>query len=714
MRQVLRSTLRWLFGAQALLMLGALVVGTRHQLYNSRVVHEPVGYYVTAVLLMLPSAMAYLTLLKAVAGRRNYWAASTCLLDLLLALPLLYFARLHHILPIAVSGLYLMLNVAGVWLFLQRNATRKAPPPMSSAGDRTSRISDVLVTLLLIAGTWKLWELWARWADPRSSINTHFPWDLLVLLLAILVLSAIHECGHALVAGIFQMKLLSFTISSFAWRRIEGRWHFQFVVPFLGGAVSIVRVTPNPDWQEILMIAAGPAANLVTTPLFLWAALRLRSTGDDYLLYFFGCLAVISLASAIFNLFPIRVGDCGYSDGAQIIQILSRSPALDYRRAINALQATLFTPLRPRDLDPALFQRAAALRTGHITGLHAHLCAAEMFADRGEIGHAAAEIAAAEACYNDFSISLPSVLHTIFIYHHAVYRQDAAATALWWDRMNKKKIERKNINYFLSLSAVAWIQCRRDDAEDAWRLAEAETAHLPNCGAWNVDRDQLALLRTRLDGPPPGPPREPVTVPAADSLEPAAQLQPAHQVSDRKPVLAIAAVSAVLLAAVTAAPAIPISALVWHFRHGDSMQLANYSIKVPLHWSAEYRGVDYVSLTRISALDSRLTPRISIMPPDPDDGDGPPIAMKSDQELLHATRQEISEMNKNAKGLSATFVLLKASRLSFYCVRMNVASGASGAYVALNCRTPISTNYFFYDGPPDYEPEAETILSSIQ
>jgi hypothetical protein len=65
-------------------------------------------------------------------------------------------------------------------------------------------------------------------------------------------------------------------------------------------------------------------------------------------------------------------------------------------------------------------------------------------------------------------------LHSLFVHFHAVSNRDAAAAHLWWDRMHAKKIERKNVDYWLAASALAWIEGRLPDAEEAWRQADAE------------------------------------------------------------------------------------------------------------------------------------------------------------------------------------------------------------------------------------------------
>jgi Zn-dependent protease len=712
MRRILRSILRGLFGTQALIWLVAAAVGMRHKGYEAQAIHEPIGYYIAAIALMLPPALAYLSLLKAKPGKRNYWAAINCLLDVFVALPLLYFARPVGLSLLAFGWSYLALNLAGVWLFLQKGTASKSSPQSNRlAGDRTSRFTDALFSILLFVGSWQIWRLWRHWAGLRSEINTRFPWDLLVLFVAALLMAAVHECGHAFVASIFQMKLLSFTVGPFSWRRIEGRWRFRFMLSALGGSVTVVSILPQPDWQEILMLTGGAAANLVTTPVFFLASLRFRGIGHDYLLYFFALLSVFSLAGAIFNLFPLRVANSAYSDGAQILQILTNSPALEYRRAINQLQAALFTPLRARDLDPIPFQRVAASRVGTLVALHAHLCAAGIFEDRGEIHLAYAEIASAEACYNDFSIDLPAILHNIFIYHYAVYRQDAAATRLWWDRMVKKKIERKNVNHFMSVSALAWMEGRHADAEDAWRLAEAETKKLPAFGAYNRDREEVALLRASLNGPAPAPAATSV---ASESVK-SPEAQPAALASDRKPLLIIATASAVLLATVTIAPTVPLRAMLWHYRHGNSAQLAGYRVHVPLLWQAstrQYHGVGYTSLERTAPSGYlRQTPYISISPPDSDPDDPP---AESDEQLLEQMRRQIDLVNRKVPGSSATLVILKTRHLALYCEKIVYIPKEMEPDTDLWCRTPHTTNYFSYYDPSANEPEAESILSSVQ
>ena len=692
--------LRWFFGVQVLMMLGVLAVGVGQRSYHGRPVYEWAPYFAIGFSLLLPFSVAYFTAFKTT-GNRNYWAFAACLLDSLIALLLLSYIRPRSILNTGLPALYLTINLAGIWLFLQRNPTQNVLlQPHRVTGDRTSRITDGLFNLLFVIGSWQAWELWHRWVGLHSSLNTKFPWDLLVLCFAALLMAAIHECGHALVAAKFGMKLLSFTVGPLSWRRIEGRWRFRLSISILGGAVSLVRILPTPDWQEILMLAAGPAANLVTAPVFFWASLHFRETGHTYLLFFCGCLTVFSALAAILNFFPFKVANYAYSDGAQILQIFTHSPILEYRRAINQLQATLFTCRSHRDLDPALYQRVATRHTGTLIALHAHLCAAEIFQDRGEMELASTEIAEAEDCYNSFSVDLPRPLHTIFIYHHAVYRQDAAAARLWWDRMQKKKVDRKNVDYFLSASALAWIEGRRSDAEESWHLADAEAVKLPNFGAYNLDRRRVARLRTSLDGRAP----EPATVSTAVPPELEAIPQ-ATASSDRTPLLVVAAISTALVALVTATPRGSASALLWHCVHGNSMQLAEYNVRVPLFWRST--GTVHPSLIRVGTPDLRTEPRIAIIS---SDGDHSP---KSEQQAMEKMRRSADGIKRFGKNWSASVVVLKTRSANLYCERLNhVRDQNLGDTVGLYCQTALSPSMLSYWGPPAYESEAEDIFSS--
>jgi hypothetical protein len=264
--------------------------------------------------------------------------------------------------------------------------------------------------------------------------------------------------------------------------------------------VSVARTNPDlPRWQEICMIAAGPAANFCTAPLFLLATLHAPGARWQPVWYFLSFTASLSFIVPACNLLPFRMVTGCYSDGARILQLLTASPVVEYHQAMQRLQSTLVTPLRFRDLDPDAFLRVAGRYPTELTGLHLNLCAVGIFEDRGRIPEARAALAAAEAIYDHFPIDLPVPLHTVFITDHAYLNRDAAAARLWWDRMAAKKPKDLDFDYWLASAALHWIEGHQAEAEEAWQKANAKAQGLPHYGAYEFDRHLCALLRDELD-----------------------------------------------------------------------------------------------------------------------------------------------------------------------------------------------------------------------
>jgi hypothetical protein len=153
------------------------------------------------------------------------------------------------------------------------------------------------------------------------------------------------------------------------------------------------------------------------------------------------------------------------------------------------------------------------------------LCASNYYLDSGRIGDARAALGSAEAIYNDNSIDLPGPLHTPFVIGHAYLNHNAAAARSWWERMEAKKFERNNVDYWLAQSALYWIEGRQKEAEEAWRKADAAAQKLPQIGgAYEFDRMRCALLRQELDHPSTEPvvPVAPVFRVASTPVAPAA------------------------------------------------------------------------------------------------------------------------------------------------------------------------------------------------
>jgi Zn-dependent protease len=341
-----------------------------------------------------------------------------------------------------------------------------------------------------------------KWAETRglsSSSSLFVP--LPVIAVGYFTTLMLHESGHALAAHSFQMKMLSFSAGPFQWRKQEGSWKFKITASRLfGGSVNVVPTNPHqPRWQDVCMIFAGPAANLCSGLLFVWAALHAPGNPWQAAWFYLSFTASFSFIVAFSNLLPFRTKKGSYSDGARILQLFTNSPVNEFHQTLHRLQSTLVTPLRFRDLDPDAFRRVADRYATELTGLHLRLCAVGIFEDSGRIPEARSELAAAQIIYDTFTIDLPVPLHTVFIIDHAYLNRDAAAARLWWSRMKAKKAEPLTVDYWLARTALLWIEGRLREAEEAWQKADSKAQKLPRFGGYEFDRYRCAILREELD-----------------------------------------------------------------------------------------------------------------------------------------------------------------------------------------------------------------------
>ena len=103
---------------------------------------------------------------------------------------------------------------------------------------------------------------------------------IVLITAACIATTVIHECGHAILAWCFEMKLRSFKAGPFQWTSREGNWNFRFHAAGLvtpGGSISVApSAAGQAAWEFILMIAAGPCANLLIGAAATWAVLHNR------------------------------------------------------------------------------------------------------------------------------------------------------------------------------------------------------------------------------------------------------------------------------------------------------------------------------------------------------------------------------------------------------------------------------------------------------
>ncbi len=518
--RALKSIVRWFFGLQAVVLILFSAVGIFGSLGMHLRIHPApasssylpafsatTGYGILAASAALGAvfSMAWWTIRKPSAAR-NLWAIAASVIYL--AEGIVYFLYLRRVGHSPTSGLdMLAIGAGGLFIFFRRENVSE--PVMAArsrtpiASDRTSVWTRHMVMGLSVVAQIAVVAVWERWAYIHELFRTRgLMWIGLVALASILT-TVIHEFGHAIIAWCFEMGLVSFKAGPFQWAKAEGKWKFKFHTAGLltaGGAVSAVPTNSDqPRWQEILMIFAGPLANLMIGGPAIWAVLHDRWTSYQHSWEFVAFTGSFCFIAAVLNLFPfMSEGGC-YSDGARILQIVTHSPLDDYHRTMASIASTVITGRRYRDLDVAAIERAARLFPDEFREVHLHLCACHFYEDSGRLPEASAALAAAEAIYNNFSVELPGSLHTIFVFGHAYLNRDAEAARLWWDRMEAKKCGRSNVDYWLAKTALHWIEGNLKDAEEALQKADFETRNLPQFGTYEFDRSRCAMLRKVLD-----------------------------------------------------------------------------------------------------------------------------------------------------------------------------------------------------------------------
>jgi hypothetical protein len=453
-------------------------------------------------------AMAWWTVWRRKRSGRG-WAIAASLLFLLCSGLLLYLDRsaLQQAAVWDVIWPVLALGVAGLIVFLPRNfaAGLDENPPVQPPipGDGTNAVLDKMIWVLTVAGYAFGYYWWQRWAlAERLEIHSGFLLYLLEIVLASLVVTVVHELGHAIAGKALGMKLRAFIAGPFQWRIEEGKWKFRFLPAKIfasdGGAGIAPATLEHFRANTICVISAGPFASLIGGLLAFCAAFTAPNSRWEPAWQLLTLITTLSLLASILNLIPVRVGT-SYSDGARIYQLLSNGPWGDYHRAHLIARFTLVTPLRPRDFDIEAIQRASiSISQGH-RGLLLRFWASSYYLDCGRIPDAGQALTPAEAIYAESASEIPVEWHTDLVFGTAFLQRDAAGARLWWDRMEAKKPTRFDGDYWVARSALLWSENHLEEAEEAWQKGYALAQQLPKAGIYEFDRYRFTLLRKVLD-----------------------------------------------------------------------------------------------------------------------------------------------------------------------------------------------------------------------
>ena len=505
---ILKRVVCFFYGLHALAF-SALAVGLFSS--NSRLakLHSPsspaviLAFGCASALIAVCFGMSWYTLRSARPSAR-FWVIVPSLFFLATAVGQILRHPAH---PNPLSLLFLLsLGLAGpfvAWSKKSRTVTTGTALIPKIKGDGTSNLLNKCGVVFSIVSYIGSLILWNRWLHSQGLPVAHR--GLVQVILVSLVATFCHELGHAVIGIAFKMKLRAFMVGPFIFRIDDGRWKFNFnPAGFLsiGGATGVVPTSAvQPPWQQLTMIAAGPATNFYVGILSgaLAIALTKNPDGAPAYVYPLALFAIINLVDCFTNLISLRTAT-GYSDGAQMYQILSGGAWAAYHRTMSVVSASLVTPLRPRDFDMEALDTAAQTIDQGVKGILLRLFKFSHFLDCGLLKEAGQAIKEAETIYNKPGTKLPAELHTVFIFAYAYVLRDAAGARTWWDRMVEMKPKKFGVDYWLASSALQWISGNSTQANEDWTKAKEKAVKLPAAGAYEFDRFRCMLLRRLLDG----------------------------------------------------------------------------------------------------------------------------------------------------------------------------------------------------------------------
>jgi Zn-dependent protease len=379
------------------------------------------------------------------------------------------------------------------------SSSKKRHTPI--AGDGTNKsfgsvLPFVAGAFLMAAANW-----WFRWAQKQGLASQPFWTWALEIEAALFVNTFCHELGHVFAGWAAEMKLFSFAVGPVRFELRSGKWGCKFDPAGLwgGGAAGLVPThLRDIRSRQVFMTAAGPVASLITA--IVATAVTLAAPGNAWApaWEFFSALATFGWISAVYNCIPLRPED-KYSDGAQIYQLLSNGPWADFHMAFAMVSSSLVTPLRPRDFDVDVLNRAAAFMVTGLRGMLLNLFLSMHHHDCGRTAERLRYFEIAESMYPQIANDLPADLHLGFVYDNAVLKQDLAAAELWWQRMEAKGKTRQKVDYWKARTSLLWIEGNFGEAREAWRKADSWTRQMPAAGAYDFDRDEIARLGSLLD-----------------------------------------------------------------------------------------------------------------------------------------------------------------------------------------------------------------------
>src|SRR6185437_6486604 len=252
------------------------------------------------------------------------------------------------------------------------------PAPVKAAG------GAALATFIWFALAFGATILFSSWHSPLLSlIARHMQLDLdgflangsllpFLILLPLAVLAEvycavlIHELGHVVGGVMVGFRFNSLRVSRL---QIDRPFKLSLYRGKSAGAGGWARMFPTKTdhlaWRALVMIVAGPAANLLTASVLL-----IFPAGGPLLAWFF----VASLIMGLINLLPFRSG-AYHTDGSRILMLLISRKRGERWVAMLKLSAELREGVMPEAMSPKYLAKAVALRDKSPDTVAAHVLA---------------------------------------------------------------------------------------------------------------------------------------------------------------------------------------------------------------------------------------------------------------------------------------------------------------------------------------------------
>ena len=328
-----------------------------------------------------------------------------------------------------------------------------------------------------------------EWGRPFFAIFAPFVYIKLSTL--------VHELGHLLLGLWNGFDLKYFAVGRWILvRRSEGFKLYQMSRRSAGGFVALVSRSQDSLNRRLFMaILGGPLASFIlfgvgTIPLFFRDLMN-----ENRPLWFITFFAVYNLYMTIFNLLPLRIG-YGNTDGRRLLDLFQNNLQGQRFTAIYECASSLRQGIRPRNIEPALINRALAIpekSSDHVSGL---LQAYSVALDQDNIEQA--------GDYFDRALHLNLYVAEIFrgqlliegVYFEAHIRHRVEIARQWLEKIQEKSL----MEPFMLRGEAALLLAEGDQAGALTKIDEAlANAHRDRfmVGSAIAEIDYLESMRSK-------------------------------------------------------------------------------------------------------------------------------------------------------------------------------------------------------------------------